>query len=123
MSMQHELAFQQFCVENGLDYEAFEGSERGHWGFGVSFEASDYEKYAIMDEDEADDAWDASLENFLEECILLELPENLVEYFDSEKWKRDARYDGRGLTLSSYDGVEHEIRTEDGEYFYIYRTN
>jgi len=121
MSMQHELAFQQFCVENGLDYEAFENNEHGHWGFGVSFAASDYEEYAIMDEDEADDAWDAALENYLAECILLELPENLVQYFDTEKWKRDARFDGRGHSLSPYKGVEHEIRTEDGEYFYIYQ--
>ena len=123
MSMQHELAFQQFCVENGLDYEAFESNEHGLGGFGVSFAASDYEEYAIMDEDEADDAWDVSLENYLAECILLELPENLVQYFDTEKWKRDARFNGRGYSLSSYDGAEHEVRTEDGEYFYIYRTN
>jgi len=123
MSMQHELAFQQFCVENGLDFEAFEDTEHGSWGFGTSFEASNYEEYAVLDEDEADDAWDAALENYLAECVLIELPENLVQYFDTEKWKRDARYDGRGHSLSSYDGVEHEVRTEDGEYFYIYRTN
>ena len=123
MSMEHKMAFQQFCVENGLDYEAFERSDCRHWGHGVSFEASDYEQYAVMTEDEADEAWDASLEEYLEEAFLSVIPENLVNYFDKEKWKRDARYDGRGHCQSSYDGVEHEICTEDGEYFYIYRTN
>jgi len=121
MSMQHQLAFQQFCVENGLDFEAFEDIEHGHWGFGTSFEASDYTQYAVMDEDEADDAWDTALENHLEDCVLAELDESLAQYFDTEKWKRDARFDGRGHSLSPYDGVEHEVRTEDGEYFYIYR--
>ena len=41
---------------------------------------------------------------------------------DEEKWKNDARHDGRGHCLSSYDGHEHEVKV-DGEWFYIYRVN
>ena len=47
-------------------------------------------------------------------------------YFDDEKWKRDARFDGRGHSLSSYDGAEHyETVFFDGQNidFYIYRIN
>ena len=47
-------------------------------------------------------------------------------YFDEEKWKRDARYDGRGHSLSSYDGAEYyETVFFDGQNidFYIYRIN
>ena len=66
-------------------------------------------EYAIGTENDADDAWEQSLDSYLEECIYPELPESMVSYFDDEAWKRDARYDGRGHSLSSYDGNELEI--------------
>lgn len=75
--------------------------------------------WLVLDDSEADDAWDESLDSYLEECIYPELPSNMAQYFDSEKWKRDARYDGRGHSLSSYDGDEIEL--EGG--FYGYRCN
>lgn len=41
--------------------------------------------------------------------------------FDYEKYSEIvATHDGRGNTLSSYDGEEHEIMV-DGEWFYLYR--
>ena len=39
-----------------------------------------------------------------------------------DAWKRDARMDGRGHSLSSYDGHENE-ETVEGTTFYIYRIN
>ena len=39
-------------------------------------------------------------------------------YFDREAWKRDARMDGRGHCLGSYDGGEYEV----GDYL-VYRIN
>ena len=47
---------------------------------------------------------DEHLDSYIEEC--LEIPEHLRFYFDEEKWKDDARMDGRGHSLSSYDGHE-----------------
>lgn len=79
-------------------------------------------EYAVMTEDEANAAWDAFLESYLDDCILHELPAVAQQYFDRDAWKRDAEYDGRGHCLSPYDGEEHEIKI-DGEWFYIYRTN
>ena len=82
--------------------------------------------YLVLTDDEANEEWEASLDNYLEECIYPELPDNMRYYFDEEKWKRDARYDGRGHSLSSYDGNEYyETVFFDGQKidFYIYRIN
>lgn len=43
-------------------------------------------------------------------------------YFDSDKFKRDARIDGRGHSLSGYDGSEAEQKFND-TWFFIYRHN
>jgi len=80
------------------------------------------EEYMVLTDSEADDAWNESLDNYIDECILPEIPETYRNYFDSDAWKRDAKYDGRGHTLSSYDGEEHEENIA-GEWFYIYRVN
>ena len=75
-----------------------------------------------MTEDEANQAWDESLDSYLDDCVLPELPKVAQQYFDRDSWKRDARHDGRGHSLSSYDGEDNEVKV-DGEYLYIYRTN
>jgi hypothetical protein len=80
------------------------------------------QEYAVGTDDEADRAWEASLESYLEECVYPELPDSIKNYFDDEAWKRDARFDGRGHSLSSYDGNENEAEA-GGETFYIFRLN
>jgi hypothetical protein len=79
-------------------------------------------EYAVGTDSEADEAWEASLDSYLEECIYPELPESMKNYFNDEAWKRDARFDGRGHSLSSYDGHENEAEV-DGETYYIFRLN
>ena len=80
----------------------------------------DDREFLVLTDDEAEKRWDEHLDSYIEEC--LEIPEHLRFYFDEEKWKDDARIDGRGHSLSSYDGHEHEIKINETEYF-IYRTN
>jgi hypothetical protein len=80
------------------------------------------EEYLVCTDDEADELWEESLDNYLEECIYPELQGNLKNYFDDEKWKQDAKFDGRGHSLSGYDGREN-YEDVDGETFYIYRQN
>jgi hypothetical protein len=80
-------------------------------------------EYMVLTEKEANEAWEESLESYIDECIVPELPESMVGYFDFEVWKRDARMDGRGHSLSGYDGEEHEIFFGDGEYLLAYRIN
>lgn len=83
--------------------------------------ASDGEYYVYTDE-EADAAWDEYLEQFIDDVILPDVPQHSYMYFDREAWKRDARMDGRGHSLSGYDGCENE-QMYQGEWYYIYRQN
>lgn len=83
-------------------------------------------EYLVLTDDEADRRWDESLDSYLDDCLLAEVPkgiaETLARYFDRDAWKRDARHDGRGHSLSPYDGEEHEEKI-GGVCYYIYRTN
>jgi len=82
------------------------------------------ESYRVLTDFEAEEAWEESLDSYIDEC--LEIPKHLRFYFDEDKWKSDAKTDGRGHSLSSYDGEENSVEVEiDGtEYeFYIYREN
>lgn len=81
------------------------------------------ESYLVLTDDEADDAWEDELQNYIDECIMPELERNCPElsrYFDEEAWKRDARFDGRGHSLNRYDGTEYDEKVND-TWYYIYR--
>ena len=78
------------------------------------------ETYLVLTDSEADDIEDERLNQYIEECIMPEIPERLQNYFDEEAWKRDARMDGRGHIISTYDGCEYE-ETVEGTTYYIYR--
>jgi len=82
----------------------------------------DGSEYRVLTDDEADRANDESIENYIDECILPELPEQYRHYFDDEAFKRDARMDGRGHNLNYYDGTEYEVKIND-EWYFIYQTN
>jgi len=79
-------------------------------------------EYLVLTDDEADTEWDRSLDNYIDEVIMSEIPEMYQMYFDDERWKDDARVDGRGHSLNGYDGSE-EVETVNGTDYYIYRTN
>lgn len=87
------------------------------------YDVDDYSNnYLVLTDEEANDKWEEYLENYIEDCILPELPKHLQNYFDTERWKDDAKYDGRGHSLSSYDGNEYEEEV-NGTTYYIYRIN
>ncbi len=85
----------------------FEIKDYAHYGLAVI--DTERGEYAIGSDDEADDAWNNRLDGYLEEVIYPELPDTLVPYFDDDSWKSDAKMDGRGHSLSSYDGYELDI--------------
>ncbi len=112
-----------------LDCEPADISEEGYKHYdALTIYSHGGNEYAVGTDEEADEAWEASLDSYIEECITPEIEKlqfgNLGNYitFDEESWKRDARMDGRGHSLSGYDGNENE-ETVDGETFYIFRTN
>ena len=80
------------------------------------------EEYFVVTDDEADELWEEYLDNYIEEVILPEINKHYRNYFDNESWKKDARMDGRGHSLSSYDGYEYSEEI-NGETYYIYRIN
>lgn len=93
--------------------------ERGDC-YGLTVYSIGRREYAVGTDAEADGAWDQALDSYLDECGVLDaIPENLRSYFDRDAWKRDARHDGRGHALASYDGEELEL---DGD-FYAFRIN
>ena len=50
--------------------------------------------------------------------------EEMERYIDREAFIEGVVGDGyRGENLAGYDGEEHEEQTEDGTWYYIYRTN
>lgn len=102
-----ELKWEQWVIENCEPVEPYDEDE---WS----------RKWLVYTDEEADDAWEEELDNYIEEYILPEIPESYRYYFDDEKWKRDARMDGRGHSLSHHDGVEHE-ESVNGTYYYLYR--
>lgn len=104
--------------------------EYDHYGLTL-FEVFGGGTYAVGDEASAEMAWDQSLDSYIEDCIQPEIDRvveglggNLACYIklDEESWKRDARTDGRGHSLNSYDGSEDEVEV-GGVTYYIYRTN
>ena len=88
----------------------------------TDFERADILSYdlTVYTDEEADEVWEESMDNYIEECVLNELPEQYRQYFDDEKFKRDCSFDGRGHGLSSYDGEEHEVKIDD-TWYYIYK--
>lgn len=84
--------------------------------------AVDGSEYRVLTDEEADEANDESIQNYIDECILPELPEQYRYYFDDEAFIRDARMDGRGHNLNYYDGTEYDTKVND-TWYYIYQTN
>lgn len=80
-------------------------------------------EFIICTDEAADYLCDEELDNYIDDCILPEIPENLHCYFNDDHFKEDALLnDGRGHIISSYDGYEREISYKDIDYF-IYRIN
>jgi hypothetical protein len=102
----------------------------GRWEPGHCMYDTGRRSYIVATDDEADDLWDARLDSYVDE-ILEEFPKAYRAYFDREAWKKDAKHDGRGLSLNIYDGNEESVDIVDytanggksGTTFYIYRTN
>lgn len=89
-------------------------SEERHLHYDMEVFSAEGGEYAVATDEEADAAWEQYLDSYIEECIQPELENldagSLGAYikFDEESWKRDARLDGRGHSLSGYDEYENE---------------
>lgn len=87
---------------------------------------TDYEdnagEYIVLTDEEADQMTKDYAQNYIDDCILPEVPEYIHKYLDTEKMLDEfGDTSERGSALASYDGNESEIKTDAGT-FYIYRT-
>lgn len=71
--------------------------------------------YLVYTDSEADDAYSESMQSYVDDCVLNEIPEQYRAYFDTETFIKDCAIDGRGSTLATYDSEENE---DYGYYFY-----
>lgn len=115
-ALSKHLEYEQEVVKTFVEDGTLQTPEDSIYGY---FETADG-TYQVLTDNEADDVWDEQLDQYIDDCVLDQLPNHLACYFDDEKFKRDCKFDGRGHTLSPYDGTEHEYMVE-GEWFYIYR--
>jgi hypothetical protein len=91
-----------------------------HTYYGLTVYSIGRAEYAVGTDAEADEAWSQALDSYLDDTGLLDsIPENLRPYFDRDEWKSDARHDGRGHALASYDGDELELAGD----LYAFRIN
>lgn len=107
------IALAKHCDISPNDLSDIENDRDNHWSV-------QREEFLAGDDADMDDEWDDSLDNYLDECVLPELPENAQRYFDRDSWKSDAKMDGRGHSLNRYDGGEDE-ETVFGKTIYIYK--
>ena len=117
-----ELAFAQWLISEGNLDSLEDFNNEWETGYNENIYTNGNIEYIVVDDDEGDVLWDEYLDNYIDDCVLDELPEQYRHYFDDEKFKQDCRIDGRAHFLSTYDGDENEY-TVNSETFYFYRTN
>ena len=97
----------------------------------LDFEVSNYEStgieacgetWEVYDGEEMETAWDESLQNYVDDVILPEIPEHYHDFFNKEGWKDHAKSDGVGHCLNFYDGHHHEIEVYNTTY-HLFRQN
>ncbi len=101
----------------GESYGSITEEGRGTW-----YECEEQRgEWFVLTDEEADQAADERLNDYIEQCVLDEIPEQYRPYFDRAAWKKDVLDEGgRGPQLSSYDGEENDV-TIDGVSYFIYR--
>lgn len=106
------------CLEEDLTTDDLDSIiENGNHHFGIG-----NKEWIIVTDQEGDELWDEHLDNYIDDCVMSEIPKYYQNYFDSEKFKQDCKFNGRGHSLAGYDGYEN-TQNVNGTTYYIYRTN
>ena len=82
----------------------------------------DSEEYWVLTDDEADEKAELEAQYYLEDA-LSQIPSDLQQYFDDDKYISDRISNGRGWLLDTYNGSEDSITLDNDSVFYIYRRN
>lgn len=103
----------EFIVNNYIkDFETLQRAEfsEGNLYSEPTLDIAGVEPYTIqiLPYSDAEEALDEYLDNYIDDCILPEIPKHLQNYFDIESWKKDAEMDGLYNALSGHDGNGNE---------------
>ena len=82
----------------------------------------DSEEYWVLTNDEADKKAKLEAQYYLKDA-LSQIPSDLQQYFDDDKYISDYISNGRGWLLDTYNGSENSITLDNDSVFYIYRRN
>jgi hypothetical protein len=101
----------------------FDDFKEGYRFYGKcnTYEIGKNRQWAVIPESDIDDVFKEYTDNYVNDCILPEVPENIRSYFDYDKFNEDAQSDGYGI-MSSYDGQDNEQDFDDNLY-HILRLN
>jgi hypothetical protein len=112
-----EIIFKALTKENLLtDIELSDIAEISDYEFCVGGET-----WRIMSESEYQTYSDEIIDNFIDECVLPEIPDYLQSYFDTDAYIRDIDYAGdRDGLVAAYDGVVYQQKI-NGVWFYFWR--
>lgn len=105
-----DLTLRELLIDNELEVDADD----------ITFTYGRNE-YKVMTDDEAEDAFDEYLEQFLAEIVYPEIPECYHIYFDEKSWKEDEKVNQSRGRLAWSDDNEHE-KYVNKSWYYIYRT-
>ena len=119
-----ERAFLSYLIDCENDktawFDDFRDNGYHFYGQGTVIKQGSAE-YAIIPEDDIDNAFKEYAEQYADDCILPTMPQETRRYFDMEAFIEDLQVDGYGV-MSSYDGNYEEI-TVDGKTWYVFRLN
>lgn len=79
--------------------------------------------YCIMDENDYNEYIDEMIDNYIDDCILPDIPEDYRCYFDTEKFMNDVSCGGeRDSFANSYDGCVNDFKF-DSVWYKIWRVD
>ena len=94
--------------------------ETGDEHYGLPVFDYDGEQFAVGTGDEANDAKREAVQEYIDECVLPEIPKQYRQYFDDSAFTNDCTNDELVGLIGSYDGCELVQKTKC-RYYYIYQ--
>ena len=116
------LDFYAEFIRNDLEYQYLALAINNDIYYSEAVDLIDSEEYWVLTDDEADEKAELEAQYYLENA-LSQIPSDLQQYFDDDKYISDRISNGRGYLLDIYNGSEDSITLDNDSVFYIYRRN
>ena len=112
--MEKDIKTQALAKFLGCDVDDIETTETEH-----RYSTAEGEEYDVLTDTQADNIYSDRFDDFVDECIICDIPDHLRIYFDRELYKKDTLISETRGHLLSIDNGENE-QNHNGETFYIY---